>query len=232
MSRKKPSNEEIVEAVRESMRGYHSVANYEDIRVSAQRRLRTVASTAKNWIFDALTDPEQDRFVLLRSDDSKWTHRIQRNGSDGYSYYGELHPDRTLMLRLDYAGSPASNSGDAVRNVTWIAHRSVVDGWIAELLKEEQEKREKQASEKNARNAEVEEIVGAELSMIRGMLAAAGVTLGDRTVSAWAIRAEKDGKPVRRARATVELPIKSMIKLAKWLQDKGVEPVGPEGIES
>lgn len=233
MTRQRPSNEEIIDAIKESMAGYYSVVQFEDIRYRTQLRLKTVARSARGWMFEALTDPTQDDLVMLHSNDSKYAYRVVRTESGDYSYYGDLREGVPVMLRLDRQGERTDSGDDAARNVTWIMRRSTLDGYIAELLKQEQEKRAERDRERAAEDASTEGIIGAELSLIRGMLTSAGIEIGERTVQAWARRVDKgEGKTARRARATIELNAKQLVLLSRWLMDKGVTSVAAKVDES
>lgn len=231
MSRKPPSTQEVIEAIKGAMAGRGRAVEFEDLRYPVQLRLKTVARSAREWMLDALTDPAQNDVVLLHSHDTKFTCRVVRTPSGALSYYGELGEDISIStLYLDRHGNRVDAGADAIRNRNWIMDKSILDRYIAEIREQDANKQAERDKERAAESAEVEEIVGVELSMIRGMLITAGIEIDNRTLSAWAMHVKKDdGRTVRRARATVELPIKSMIKLAKWLQDQGVEPVGPEG---
>lgn len=229
MSRRRPTNEEIINAIKESMVGYHFVVQFEDIRYRTQLRLKTVARSARDWMLEALTAPAQDDLVVLYSDDNKYANRVVRTESGDYSYYGDLREGVHLMLRLDRRGARTDSGNDAVRNVTWIMHKSILDGYIAELLKQEQEKQAERSKEKAAEDASTEGIIGTELSMMRGMLVAAGITPDDKTLTAWALRVDKgEGKTARRARVVVELNAKQLIQFSKWLTTRNVQPVTPE----
>lgn len=232
MSRKKrPSNEEIVAAVKKAMAatGYFNVADYDRVRLGTQRILKTVPSTARAWIYEAITAPDQNELVLLHSSDSKFVGVVEYDeASDSYSHYGDLVEGKTLLLHLDYQGCRANSSADAVRNRTWVAYKSVVDSWIADLLKEESEKEAARARARAAENAETEEIFGRELSLLRGMLAAADIEIGDETLKAWGMRGEREGKKTRRGRATITLNAWQLCKLADWLGTRNVQPVTPE----
>lgn len=233
MSRQKPSNEEVIEAIKATMSGHGSVARFEDIRLGTQRHLKTVQKSAREWMWEALTDPAQTELVFLHSNDSKYTYRIVLTDSGSYSYYGDLLEGKNLMMRLDRHGCLTDSSDDAVRNVNWVMRRSTLDVYIAKLLKQEEEEKTESDKEKEAENAKVEQIIGAELSLIRGMFAAADITPDERTLTAWAQQVHKiennTGKTVRRARATIELDIRKLVKLAKWLQEQGIEPVTATG---
>jgi hypothetical protein len=226
MSRKPPSAEEVLAAISKALVG-RSTSRFEDIRYKVQLQLKTVPQSARDWMRAALTDPAQDELVMLFSDDNKRVHRVKRNPSGTLSYYGELREGESyLSLYLDNSGCRVKTTEDAVRNVIWVMPKSILDIHVTELLKEQAEKQAERDKEQAVEDAKTEEIIGAELSMIRGMLAAAGITATQRTVRAWAERIDKgEGKTARRAATTIELNAKQLVLLARWLMDKDVEPV-------
>lgn len=226
MSRKPPTTDEVVKAIKDAMAGRGTVEFDGHFRYHVQLKLKTTAKFARKWMVDALTDPGQTELIMLHSHDTKYTARVTRTPSGDLSYYGALDERVAgLSLYLDRDGVPAS-SVDAVRNTNWVTMKSTLDKNVETLLRQEAEKRKQWDQEQAAEDAETEEIIGTELSLIRGMLTAAGVALNERSVNAWAQRIDKgEGKTARRARVAIEINAKQLVLLAKWLREQGVEPV-------
>lgn len=231
MPREMPPVDQVLDACREGMRGYHSAAPFESVRLAVQRQLRCSPRNARDWMKRALTDPGQTRLVWLVSSEDKYVQRIERDDLDpaDYAYSAITNGGHVLWLHLDRQGMRCPSAA-GVRNQAWVMLRSVFDAYVQQLVAEDREKQERRARLEVEAEAETEDIIGTELSLIRGMLAAAGIELGREggtQMNAVAVRRDREGKSQIRAWTTLEVRGRDLRRLAKWLQDKGVEPVGP-----
>lgn len=227
MSRKRPSNEEVIDAIKASIPDGRPV-RFDRVRYQTQLKLKTTAKFARQWVREALLAPGQEDLVWLWCDDDKRVHRVQEDPDNPAKVaMADLHEGALLSMGIDWSGcrvNPLDNS--AQRNEWWIAQKSIVDIWVGKLLEEEEGRAKKIAAMRAEQDSEVEEVIGAELSLIRGMFAAAGIDVDPDAIIAHARRYERDGRKFRSARATFRLnSARELVQLAKWLKDQGVEPV-------
>src|SRR5688500_18887884 len=180
MPREMPPVDQVLDACREGMRGWHSAAPFESVRLAVQRQLRCSPRNARDWMKRALTDPDQTRLVWLFSSEDKYVQRIERDDVDPTDYaYAAITSDdgHVLWLHLDRQGKRCPVAA-GVRNEAWVMLRNVFDDYVQQLVAEDREKQERRARLEVEAETETEDIIGTELSLIRGMLAAAGIELG------------------------------------------------------
>lgn len=232
MPREMPPLAEVVAAAREGLRGYYAAAPFDAVRLAVQSALRCSPANARAWIKRAVTDPEQDTLVWLVAGDDKWVQRIERDDDapHEYAHAAIMDGEHTLWMFLDRQGKRCPKEA-GVRNTAWVMLRSVYDRYVQELVAENAAERERKAAREAAAESETEDIIGPELSLIRGMFAAAGITLGgdgstqSADLRAMARRFERDGKPHIHAMVGIELYGRDVRRLARWLREQGVAPV-------